>query len=161
MRLAVLVMGVSGAGKTTIGKLLATRLGCVFLDADDFHPPANVAKMAAGQPLTDEDRAPWLEALSERLSRHERVVLACSALKASYRERLALSRPDLLTVWLRGELELIRQRMESRRHSFMPASLLDSQFRDLEAPADAIAVDVSRPPEAIVEELARTLETKP
>ncbi len=161
MRLAVLVMGVSGSGKTTIGRLLAGRLGCAFLDADDFHPPENVAKMAAGRPLTDEDRAPWLDALADQLSRRERVVLACSALKASYREHLLQARPDLRVVWLRGEPELIRQRMESRRHPFMPASLLDSQFRDLEPPADATAVDVSRPPEAIVEELARILETKP
>ncbi|MFN3683667.1 MAG: gluconokinase [Fimbriimonadaceae bacterium] len=161
MRLAVLVMGVSGAGKTTVGRLLASRLGCAFLDADDFHPPANVAKMAAGQPLTDEDRAPWLDALAQQLSRHDRVVLACSALKASYRQRLASARPDLRVVWLHGEPELIRPRMEARKHPYMPASLLDSQFRDLEPPTEAIAVDVSRPPQAIVEELTRILESQP
>ncbi|MEJ5170716.1 MAG: gluconokinase [Fimbriimonadales bacterium] len=158
MRLAVLVMGVSGSGKSTVGALLAQRLRCMFLDADDFHPPENVAKMAAGKPLSDEDRGPWLEALSKRIAHADRVVLACSALKESYRRRLIAARPDLRIVWLRGDSELIRKRMESRRHPFMPASLLDSQFRDLEPPTGAIEVEVSRSPGEIVHALVRHLE---
>ncbi len=136
-------MGVSGSGKTTIGKVLAARLGCEFLDGDDFHPPANVAKMTAGTPLTDADRLPWLKNLHEKLLAHHHAVLACSALKESYRRILAEGLSGCRFVHLRGSIELIRARLAGRRHRYMPASLLESQFATLEPPPDAIEVDIS------------------
>jgi gluconokinase len=146
----VIVMGVSGSGKSTVGALLAERLGCEFLDADEFHPPANVAKMAAGTPLTDADRAPWLERLNAALRQRRDAVLACSALKASYRRALAQG-VACRFVHLRGPIELIRARMAARRHRYMPAALLESQFATLEPSADAIDIDISEPPERCVE----------
>jgi gluconokinase len=145
----VVVMGVSGSGKSTIGALLAQKLGAEFLDADEFHPPANVAKMAAGTPLTDEDRAPWLERLNAELKQRRVAVLACSALKERYRTTLS----DGLCcrfVHLRGPIGLIRSRMRDRRHRYMPASLLESQFAALEPPAHAIDIDVARPAQECV-----------
>ena len=146
----VVVMGVSGAGKTTLGAALAQRLGMPFLDADEFHPPENVAKMAAGTALTDEDRWPWLERANRELRARSDAVLACSALKASYRQRLSQGVADCRFVHLRGSLELIRSRLEERQHRYMPASLLESQFATLEPPAEAIEVDVAQPPECCV-----------
>ena len=143
----VVVMGVSGAGKSTIGAALARELGWSFLDADDYHPPQNVAKMAAGHPLDDEDREPWLEKLNLELRRREAleqsVVLACSALKESYRRQLTAGIEGARFVHLKGDLELVRSRLAQRRHRYMPSSLLESQFAALEPPRDAIAVDVS------------------
>ena len=136
-------MGVSGAGKSTVGGMLAKRLGFPFLDADEFHPPQNVAKMASGTPLTDADRAPWLEALNRRLHGVPDAVLACSALKASYRQLLSHGLADCRFVHLRGSIETIRKRLAARQHRYMPASLLESQFATLEPPRDAIEVDVS------------------
>jgi len=147
-------MGVSGAGKTTVGRLLAARLGCEFLDADDFHPPDNVAKMARGVALTDADRWPWLARLNALLRGREtqgaRVVLACSALKQSYRERLAEGLARCRLVYLRVDPAVLRARLASRAHRYMPASLLESQLATLEPPAQAIAVDASAPPEQCV-----------
>src|SRR6266571_7703565 len=146
----VLVMGVSGSGKTTIGEALAPRLGWRFIDADDYHPPENVAKMAAGTPLEDEDRWSWLDKLN-RILRHEKhTVIACSALKQAYRERLTDGLANLRIVYLHGTPELIRSRMKARPHRYMPASLLDSQFATLEPPARAIAIDVAAEPSACV-----------
>jgi gluconokinase len=145
----VIVMGVSGSGKSTIGALLAGRLGFEFLDADEFHPPENVARMAAGVPLTDADRRPWLERLNVELRKRQNAVLACSALKESYRRILA-DGLQCRFVHLRGPIELIRARMQERRHRYMPASLLESQFAALEPPAGAIEVDVAEAPEACV-----------
>jgi gluconokinase len=142
----VVVMGVSGSGKSTVGALLAERLGAEFLDADEFHPPGNVAKMAAGVPLTDDDRRPWLERLNAELRQQKDAVLACSALKESYRRTLAHG-IDCRFVHLRGPIELIRARMAERSHRYMPASLLESQFATLEPPAGAIEVDIAEPPE--------------
>ena len=139
----VLVMGVAGVGKTTIGEALARRLGWRFIDADDYHPPQNVAKMKAGIPLNDEDRWPWLARLNKVLKEETNAVLACSALKAAYRERLAQGIADFTTVYLHGSPELIRARMATRQHRYMPAALLDSQLATLEPPADAIAIDVA------------------
>ncbi|HEY8070152.1 MAG TPA: gluconokinase [Burkholderiales bacterium] len=153
----VVVMGVSGAGKTTIGELLAARLNCRFLDADQFHPAANVEKMAAGTPLTDEDRWPWLENLNVKLQREKKAVLACSALKESYRKVLARGLADCRFAHLRGSIELIRARLKQRRHRYMPASLLESQFAALEPPAGAIGVDIGQPPERCVEEILAAL----
>ena len=153
----VLVMGVSGAGKSTIGRLLAERLGWSFVDADEHHPPRNVAKMAAGTPLTDEDRRPWLEKLNLLLKQEANTVLACSALKEAYRQRLAEGLADCRIVYLRGSFELIRSRMQERRHRFMPASLLESQFATLEPPARAIEIDVEGSAEACVCAILRQL----
>jgi gluconokinase len=143
----VLVMGVAGVGKTTLGEALARRLGWRFIDADDYHPPQNVAKMQAGTPLEDADRWPWLARLNQELKALEHGVLACSALKQSYRERLAQGIPGFVTVYLHAGAGLIGARMAARRHRFMPAALLESQFAALEPPAGAIAIDVALPPE--------------
>lgn len=156
-----IVMGVSGVGKTTIGEALARTLGWQFVDGDDFHPPENVAKMAAGIALQDADRWPWLERLNAELRALERAgrsaVLACSALKASYRERLTDRLRAVRIVYLHGSFELIRRRMEERRHRYMPATLLRSQFDALEPPRGAIAVDVSETPEECVAAAAAAL----
>jgi len=152
----VIVMGVSGCGKSAVGALLAQRLGVEFLDADEFHPPGNVAKMAAGVPLDDEDRRPWLERLNTELRKRNDAVLACSALKESHRAILAKG-TDCRFVHLRGSIELIRSRLQQRRHRYMPASLLESQFAALEPPARAIEVDVAEAPEDCVEAIAAAL----
>ncbi len=149
-------MGVSGCGKSTVGALLARRLGAEFLDADEFHPPQNVARMAAGVPLTDADRLPWLERLNAELKRREHAVLACSALKESYREVLARGIHCRL-VHLRGPIELIRARLQERQHRYMPASLLESQFATLEPPVGGIEVDIGEPPARCVEAIAAAL----
>lgn len=146
----VLVMGVAGVGKTTIGEALARALGWRFIDADDYHPRENVAKMKAGIPLEDADRWPWLARLNKLLKEETDAVLACSALKASYRERLAQGIPEFVTVYLYGSAELIRSRMKTRSHRFMPAALLESQFATLEPPSDAIAIDVAATPQECV-----------
>ena len=149
----VVVMGVAGVGKTTVGRLLARALGAEFVDGDDYHPAANVAKMHAGKPLTDDDRRPWLarlnEALLEYAARNAGVVLACSALKHRYREQLFAGVTNGRLVYLRGTKEMIAERLGSRREHFMNPALLDSQFAALEEPADAIVADVDDAPEAI------------
>lgn len=147
----ILLMGVSGSGKTTIGRLLAERLGGRYLDADDLHSPAAVAKMRAGRPLDDEDRWPWLDRIAAAMRDHhgpEPLVIGCSALKESYRRRLG--REAYVLVYLRGTRDLIAGRMARRRGHFMPAALLDSQFAALEEPGDALAVDIDATPETIV-----------
>lgn len=146
----LVVMGVSGAGKTTIGTALARALGWPFLDADDYHPPENVAKMAAGIALDDEDRWPWLQKINTKLKREENAVLACSALKESYRQRLSAGLRDCRVVYLHGSFELIAESSRARRHRYMPASLLESQFAALEPPANAIRIDVAADPSACV-----------
>lgn len=152
--LFVVVMGVAGSGKTTIGRLLAARLGWPFYDADDYHPPANIAKMSAGQPLDDADRAGWLAALAGLiaggLAHGERGVLACSALKRAYRAALRVDEQRVRFVYLRGDFGAIQARLLAREGHFMPAALLRSQFEALEEPVDAINVDVSLEPGAIV-----------
>lgn len=150
----ILVMGVSGSGKTTIGTLLARALGWAFVDADVFHPAANLAKMHAGQPLNDADRAPWLGALRERirtaLQRNEPLILACSALREDYRSQLVINSAAVRLVHLAGNFDLIRQRLAHRTDHFMPPALLQSQFDTLETPADALTVDVAESPARIV-----------
>ena len=154
----VVLMGVSGIGKTTIGTLLGRELGWPFYDGDDFHPPANVEKMRHGIPLTDADRDGWLAALRTLIDGVPgSAVLACSALKAAYRDRLAGARDDVRFVHLTGDPALLRRRLEQRRGHYMPASLLDSQLATLEPPAGAIAVDVAGTPEAIVAAIRRVL----
>ena len=153
----VLVMGVAGVGKTTIGAALARELGWRFIDADDYHPPQNVAKMKAGIPLEDADRWPWLAHLNRVLKDEENAVLACSALKASYRERLAQGIPHFTVVYLHGTPALIQERLKTRSHRYMPATLLDSQFATLEPPPDAIAIDVAAPLDVSVAAIASRL----
>ena len=155
----VLLMGVSGVGKTTLGTLLARELGWRFIDADDYHPPQNVAKMARGMPLDDEDRWPWLDKLNSLLKSERRAVLACSALKQRYRERLLAGLKDSKVVFLRGDVGLIAERLRTRPHRYMPASLLASQFEALEPPEGALAVDVSGSIEQTVREIRGRLES--
>jgi len=157
------LMGVSGSGKTSIGAALAERLGWPFLDGDDFHPPQNVAKMQSGTPLADEDRWPWLDRLNAELrvreARGQHAVLACSALKQAYRDRLSRGLANWRLVFLHGEFELLRRRAEERKHRYMPASLLQSQFDTLEPPAEAIRIDVAEPLERSVETIRAALQT--
>jgi gluconokinase len=156
----VIVMGPEGVGKTTVGTLLARELGWQFADADDFHPPANIEKMARGIPLTDADRAPWLDALHKAIVQWDadgrNVVLACSALERSYRARLA-ENADVKFVYLKGTYELIAARLRARHGHFAHEDLLASQFAILEEPEDAITVDASRTPEEIVAEVRKRL----
>jgi len=153
----VLVMGVAGVGKTTIGEALAHALDARFVDADDYHPPENVAKMKAGIPLGDEDRWPWLQRLNGILKDEQMAVLACSALKESYRRGLAENIPDFRIVYLHGSAALLRERIKARQHRYMPAALLDSQLTTLEPPSDAIAVDVAATPEQCVAAILKEL----
>jgi gluconokinase len=146
----VIVMGVSGVGKTTIGEALARSLGWRYIDADDYHPAANVAKMAAGTPLDDADRRPWLDKLNSLLHKESNAVLGCSALKEAYRQRLTAGLEDFRIAYLRGSFELLSKRAGARQHRFMPASLLRSQFEALEPPREAIEIDVVQPVEACV-----------
>ena len=154
----VLVMGVAGAGKSTLGAALAQRLGWRFLDADDFHPPGNVAKMAAGVPLEDADRWPWLDLLNQKLKEEPALVLACSALKEAYRRRLLEGVDRSGIVHLHGSFELIASRLAGRQHRYMPASLLESQFAALEPPAGAIAIDVAADPARCVDAIVAELQ---
>ena len=152
--IVIVVMGVSGAGKTVLGGALATELGWDFADADDFHPPANLAKMGAGSPLDDADRAPWLAALRARVERalaEERpLVLACSALRQAYRDALWADRPRMRLVHLDGPREVLAARLVARTGHFMPVALLDSQFATLETPADAVRIEWTLPTPAQV-----------
>lgn len=157
----VIVMGVSGSGKTSVGRLLAERLGWDFYDADDFHAPANIAKMSMGVALTDEDRADWLLALANLLRRlvadQHSAVLACSALKHSYRQKLRVAPTQVQFVYLQGEYDLIWQRMQARAGHYMKPELLASQFAALEEPPDALTVSIARPLPALVDEIIRWL----
>jgi len=154
-------MGTTGAGKTTIGKLLAQQLGWVFLDADDFHPAANIEKMKKGIPLTDADRVPWLAAIHAELVRQseagENCVLACSALKKAYRDTLG-ARLEMKVVYLKGSYEEMKKHILARHGHFAGEGILAGQFGDLEEPEDAILVSVSHTPEEIVAEVRRELK---
>jgi gluconokinase len=156
----VLLMGPAGSGKTTVGELLASQLEWDYVDADNFHSPANIEKMSHGLPLNDADRIPWLNSIREAMEQwnaHRRnVVLACSALKRSYRERLQIG-SDIKLVYLKGTYELLRARLHARKGHYAGEQLLASQFADLEQPADAITVDVARRPEEIVAEIRKQL----
>ena len=151
------VMGVSGCGKSTVAEMLAQETGGVFLDADDFHPPANREKMAAGIPLCDDDRWGWLEILNRKLKTRagsgKPLFLACSALRQVYRDRLSEGLPHLRFIYLKGSAELIRSRMASRENHFMPTSLLDSQFATLEEPLDVIVADIGLPLPLLIESI--------
>jgi gluconokinase len=159
--MVIVLMGVSGTGKTAVGTRLARALGGEFVEGDDYHPPANVEKMRSGVPLDDADRQPWLETLSREIGRWldagKTVVLACSALKQRYRDILKAGRAGVRFAHLEGDKDLIRARLAQRRGHYMPASLLDSQFAALEEPADAITVSVEGTPDEIVAEIVKQL----
>ena len=162
---ALIVMGVSGSGKSTIAASLAERLNWVYEDGDRFHPASNVAKMSAGQPLTDEDRWPWLQAIADEIDRvcesGGHVVIACSALKRAYRDVLVHGRDDVRIVYLKGTQPLIADRLARRKGHFMPPGLLDSQFKTLEPPAvdeNPITVSIDASVETIVEDIVRQLK---
>jgi len=159
-------MGVAGSGKSTIGEALAARLGWAFEDGDRFHPASNVAKMSAGQPLTDEDRWPWLKAIADEIDRlcagGECAVIACSALRRIYRDILVHGRDDIRIVYLDGTQQLIADRLGRRKGHFMPPGLLDSQFKTLEPPAKdehPLSVSIDAPVESIVDDIVRQLAT--
>jgi len=153
-------MGVTGSGKTTVGTVLAQQLGWEFADADDFHPPANVAKMKAGIPLDDADRAPWLaslrQAIEQWIAKRQNVVLACSALKKNYRDELAVDR-EVRFVYLKGSYDLIYQRLKQRHGHFASEKILAGQFADLQEPDDTLTVKIDQPVEEIVAEIRRGL----
>lgn len=157
----IIVMGAAGAGKTTVGSLLAQALRWPFLDGDDLHSAANVAKMAAGIPLTDEDRRPWLERLRQRLeaatAAGQSLVLACSALKERYRQLLAGDETDARFVYLKASAPLLRQRLAARRGHFMKQAMLESQLAALEEPAGAVVVDATAEPEEAVRFIRQSL----
>jgi gluconokinase len=158
----IIIMGVSGTGKTTIGKALSARLGWDFTDADDLHPPANIKKMAAGIPLTDDDRRPWLAALHDLiftcLAGARPGILACSALKESYRQTLLAGNPDVKIVYLKGSYELLLARMQQRPAHFMKPAMLKSQFETLEEPLDALTLDISLPVEEMLDRIVAALQ---
>lgn len=158
----VVVMGVSGCGKSTVGRLLAARLGLPYIEGDELHPAENVARMAAGTPLTDDDRLPWLQRVGERLSAEPRgAVVACSALRRRYRDRLREQAPGLRLVFLYGPAQLLAGRLAARQGHYMPASLLPSQLQALEPPqADeqALALDIDAPAEQLAERAHQWLE---
>lgn len=165
MPCALIVMGVSGSGKSTIGEALAERLGWTFEDGDRFHPPGNVARMSAGHALTDEDRWPWLQAIADEIDRvcqaGGRAVIACSALKRAYREVLVHGRDDVRIVFLDGTQDLIAGRLAARKGHFMPPGLLASQFKTLEPPVgneNPVTVSIDATIEAIVEDIVRQLK---
>lgn len=157
--MVILIMGVAGSGKTTVGQKLAGELGWPFADADHFHPPANIAKMSAGQPLDDADRAPWLAKLrafiDERLARGENAILACSALKASYRDALIANPARVRLVHLQGSPGLLARRLDARRGHYMAPAMLDSQLAALEPPAHALTLDIAHTPDELVTEIRR------
>lgn len=156
----VIVMGVTGSGKTSVGRILAEQLGWTFADADDFHPPANVEKITRGIALNDVDRGPWLERLrvqiADWIANAQDAVLACSSLKRTYRQELSVG-PEVRFVYLKGSPELIAQRLRLRRGHFADEKILAGQFADLEEPETAITVDISQTPEAIVAEVREGL----
>jgi carbohydrate kinase (thermoresistant glucokinase family) len=162
----VVVMGVSGCGKSTVGRLLADALRVHYVEGDDLHPPDNVARMAAGTPLTDVDRHGWLQEVAGQLanatSQARGVVVSCSALKRSYRDQLRRAAPDLCFVHLQGPADLLRERLAQRRGHYMPPSLLQSQLDTLEPPAAderALALDIALPPQQLATEAERWLRT--
>ena len=160
----ILVMGVSGSGKTTVGAMLAGQLGWKYAEADSFHPPANIEKMAAGHPLTDEDRGPWLAAIARwidaTVAAAEPAVVTCSALRRAYRDQLGAGRPQVRMVYLKGDRDLIATRLAARQGHFFTAAMLDSQLDALEEPMPdegALVVSIAGTPKEIVEEILTAL----
>ena len=166
--LVMVLMGVSGSGKSTIGAALSERLGWSFRDADSFHPPANIAKMSSGVPLNDDDRWPWLRAIAAEIDRvcqaGEHAVIACSALKRAYRDILVHGRKDVRIVFLDGSQQLIASRLAKRTGHFMPPDLLPSQFRTLERPTvdeNPVTVSIDAPVDKIIDDIVRKLALPP
>ena len=159
--MVVLIMGVAGSGKTTVGHALATALGWTFRDADDFHPAANVAKMAAGEPLTDADRAPWLAAIrahiDDHLARGANTIVTCSALRERYRTALLADPARVKLVYLTGDRALLARRIAGRTDHFMKPSMLASQLAALEPPREALTIDIAAPPDTLVAQIRRAL----
>lgn len=159
--MVLVIMGVVGSGKTTVGSLLAQKLGWQFADADEFHPTANIEKISQGIPLDDSDRAPWLASLRSAIeqwnSEGHNVVLACSALKRKYRDQLQAG--NVQFVYLKGDPELIRKRLHARHGHFASDSIMESQFADLEPPMDAITVEIGQAPQAIADGIIEKLKT--
>lgn len=158
----IVVMGVSGVGKTTIGRAIARRIGVLFVDADDLHGPENIAKMAAGAPLDDDDRWPWLDRVGEALAADPALVVACSALKRSYRDRLRTFAPTVIFVHLDAPMERVAEQTDSRRGHFMPPTLLASQLQTLEplgSDEDGITISVDAAPDVLVERICGVLAT--
>lgn len=165
---ALVVMGVAGSGKSSVGEALGRRLGWRYEDGDSFHPEANVAKMHAGTPLTDEDRWPWLQAIAAEIERcrqaGEHIIIACSALKKAYRDVLVHGRDDIRMVFLNGSHDLVADRLSHRKGHFMPAALLDSQFATLEPPSPEerpVTVSIDAPIELIVDRVLQQLQADP
>jgi carbohydrate kinase (thermoresistant glucokinase family) len=158
---AVILMGVAGSGKTAVGKGVETRLNWLFLDADDFHPAANIEKMKQGIPLNDQDRIPWLRALRNELTRllgeGRSVILACSALKESYRQLLSDDMAAMSFVLLDVDQETIRQRLQHRSAHFFPKELMDSQFAALEQPKEAIIIDARKPLDEVIDQVIKAI----
>jgi len=159
--MVIVLMGVCGCGKTTVGKAMSDQLGWPFYDADEFHSAANVAKMEAGQPLTDEDRLPWLQDMANSIDRwtqqRQDAILACSALKSSYRQMLREGQPEIQFVFLTGDQALLEQRMANRKDHYMPAQLLESQLETLEEPVDALVMDFDQPADQIARAICQAL----
>jgi gluconokinase len=159
---AIILMGVSGSGKTSVGLRLSEILGWQFFDGDDLHPAENITKMSQGIPLDDHDRKTWLASLHDLIVQYlcegNSIVLACSALKQAYREQLRDNNPELIFVYLKGSYELVFDRMQNRKHHYMKGGMLRSQFNDLEEPTSAIEIDVDQELEAIVEQILQILE---
>jgi gluconokinase len=156
----IVIMGVTASGKTTIGTRASKRLGWPFYDADEFHPPANIAKMSRGEPLTDEDREPWLQALHDKMAEEERggrsAIFACSALKSRYRDVLRDGLSTVRFVFLKGDPEVLQARLDHRKGHFMPRTMLPSQIAALEEPepGEALVLDAARPPNDLVDDIA-------
>jgi len=161
----VILMGVSGSGKTTIGQILSEKLSWPLFDADEFHSAASIEKMRNGIPLEDADRWPWLDRMNamlrEREARGESVLLACSALKQAYRDRLSKGIAEIRWIYLKGQIELIRERLEARKGHYMKAGLLESQFAALEEPEHALSVDIDDSPDSIADSILGRLQALP
>lgn len=162
--MVLVLIGPMGCGKSTIGRMLADELNWIFEDGDDYHPEANIKKMSGGTPLTDEDRIGWLDILAARITtrikKQENLVVACSALKQQYRDRLGIDQKQILSIYLKGTYTLLLERVGARKHQFMNNSLLQSQLETMEEPFDGLTVDIGQAPQVIVTEIIKKLNLR-